>query len=60
MRVCCPQCKAKTEKQAQKMCRPKHHESGEYECVGMYMDTDKQGFFVNHYVDKTPPTQQGE
>jgi hypothetical protein len=46
-RTPCPDCKAKTEKQAEKMCKPQRGYDDEYECTGMYMAVDKQGYLTN-------------
>lgn len=42
----CPDCGAKTEKQAVAKCKPKRCYNGEYECTGMYMHTDAEGWFT--------------
>lgn len=48
-RTPCQRCGAKTEKQADSMCKPQVS-NGEYDCTGMYMDT-KNGWLG---IDKDP------
>lgn len=46
VRVACPQCNCKTDRQAEKGCRAETSESGDTECIGMYMPTDDKGYFM--------------
>lgn len=52
-RTPCPTCHAKTEKQAEKMCRPKSDWDGCYDCIGAYMQTDSRGYFINGNFNPT-------
>lgn len=45
-RSACPKCGARTEKQAETMCRPTQDETGDYSCPTDFTATDKQGWFL--------------